>query len=437
VDEDLFIGDLAVSSVQTRGDLAALLRIVHVRADRPSLRALEARARHYRTPLSKTVVSEMLRDTRFPRKAVMLSFLRACGVAEQELEPWRRTWERVAARDQGATGDAANPFSAGTGAPQDTPGRSHPSEPAGRRGDQSPAPVTADRGTGTDNAGDPQDLPRAAAGPLISRRELGSLLRQLRFDAGLTIEQVAERLFCSPSKVSRMETGLRAGTTRDIRDLCDIYGVSDQAQRDYLMGLLRDSKKQGWWQRYDVPFGTYIGLESDATSISMFQPTVVPGLLQTAEYARAISASGGFSSELTEKHVAVRLRRQDLLQQADPPLLEVVVDEAALHRRVGGSAIMKKQLDQLAERSALPNVSVRVIPYAHGVYRAMDSCFCILEFPNQLPGIVYAEGLFGSIFIERAEDLERYRQAFLQTQEASISDHESTELIKKISSEMA
>jgi transcriptional regulator with XRE-family HTH domain len=121
---------------------------------------------------------------------------------------------------------------------------------------------------------DRRSQPEGAPGPPVSRRQLGALLRQLRFNAGLTIEQVAERLRCTPSKVSRMETSFRAGTLRHIRDLCDLYTVTDQAQRDHLVELARQSKRQGWWQSYDLPFaenvqfGTYLGLEGDATSIT-------------------------------------------------------------------------------------------------------------------------------------------------------------------------
>jgi transcriptional regulator with XRE-family HTH domain len=447
VDDYLFTEDIGVSSAQTRDDLAAMLRVVHVRADRPSLRTLEVRTRHYPTPLSKTVVSEMLKGARFPRKAVMLSFLRACGVPGEAMEPWRRTWERVAAGEQGITSHLLT---------------------AERDSQPGPAPLHASQRTSRARAGDPMELARpdyelsadvivpleeemaepphvagsqgqakAAPGPLVRRRELSALLRQLRIDAGLTIEQVAERLLCSPSKVSRMETGIRTGTMRDIRDLCDVYGVTDRAQRDHLTELVRESRRVGWWQAYDVPYGTYIGLEGDATSISVFHTTIIPGLLQTADYTRAIMAGGSLSPEAIEQNVAVRLRRQELLDQGNPPELHVVVDEAALHRRIGSPSIMRAQLHHIIAKSSLPNVSVQVIPYVRGAYEAMDSSFSILEFPNQMAGIVYVEGLFGFIYLEREQDLQRYKDAFLGAQSAAVSDRESIELITMINSNMA
>jgi hypothetical protein len=237
-----------------------------------------------------------------------------------------------------------------------------------------------------------------------------------------------------------METGFRAGTLRDIRDLCDLYTVTDQAQRDHLAALVRQSKRQGWWQSYDLPFaedvqfGTYLGLEGDATSISVFHETLIPGLLQTADYARAVMAGlGNLAPEAAEQYVAVRLRRQALLDQQNPPQLHVVVDEAALRRRVGGSATMRAQLDRLVARCALPNISVQVIPFDHGMYKAVEGgSFTILEFPGQITEIVYTEGLFGSTYLERPQDIERFKDAFVNMRSAAADHQESIDLIAKI-----
>jgi transcriptional regulator with XRE-family HTH domain len=421
VDGNLFTEDIVVTSAQTRDDLAELLRVVHVRADRPSLRSLEATTRHYQTPLSKTIVSEMLKGRRFPRKAVMLSFLRACGVPEEDTEPWRRAWERVASGEQqprlasetadsgrGAPGQALSVGSAvGTGQP-------------------------AELGNGFSEEAEPRNSP----GPQMRRRELSAALRRLRIDAGLTIDQVAERLLCSQSKISRLETGFRTGSLRDIRDLCDLYGVTNQGQRDYLMELARQSRRQGWWQSYDIPFGTYIGLENDASKISMFEATVIPGLLQTAGYARAISQSGNLSVEVAEQHVTIRLRRQELLERENPPDLNFILDEAALHRHIGSSSVMKGQLDHLIAKSRLPHVSIRVIPFEHGAYKALDSSFSILEFPNKVAGAVYVEGFFGAIWMDRERDLWRYQDAFLDAQSVAVGEGESAEMIARIGSTM-
>jgi transcriptional regulator with XRE-family HTH domain len=126
--------------------------------------------------------------------------------------------------------------------------------------------------------------------PTVRRRELGAVLRGLRAEKGLTVDQVAEVLMCSSSKVSRMETGQRGATLRDVRDLCDLYGVTDQTERDRLMSLAREAKQQGWWQPYDLPYSTYVGLEAEALTIKDFDSAVIPGLLQTVNYAAPIGA---------------------------------------------------------------------------------------------------------------------------------------------------
>lgn len=257
----------------------------------------------------------------------------------------------------------------------------------------------------------------------------------------MTIEQVAERLLCSPSKVSRMETGFRSGTMRDVRDLCDLYAVTSAAQRDYLMELARESKRQEWWQSYDLPpdlrlpYGTYIGLEADASSISIFHSSLVPGLLQTADYARFIlkNLHAVRSSEWIEQQVEVRLRRQVLLSRDVPPVLNVVVDEAALHRVAGNSQVMRAQLNRLVQEAARPNISIRVVPYDHGAYRAIENSFSILEFSGETKGVVHVEGLFGWIYLERDQDLQRYTSAFRDTQSIAASDADSVKLITSIS----
>jgi len=444
VSDELFTGDLDIASAQTRSELAAMLRTIHLRADRPSLRTLEARTRHDSTPLSKTVVSEMLKGTRLPRKAVMVSFLRTCGVPEERMEPWHRAWERVAASEQDLPGSttyhqAAKPDLV-------TRRDSNVTHPAALDDTDEPeiSSTHDDRREGITGAStelaarQPQDLAgqqtpsRASPGPLIRRRELGALLRALRASAGMTIEQVAERLLCSPSKVSRMETGFRPVAARDVRDLCDLYQVDD-AQREYLMELSREGRRQGWWQSYDVPYGTFIGLEADAIAIDTYHATIVPGLLQTADYARAVIKVGRLapSPEIIEQRVTLRLTRQRLLTQDNPPQFHAIMDEAALRRIIGSPSFMKAQLDHIIEKSSLPNVAVQVIPYGTGAYPALDSSFTILELPGPLPGVIYVEGLFGSIYLERRQDVERYQHIFQDIQLIAATEQKSIALIAK------
>ncbi len=271
--------------------------------------------------------------------------------------------------------------------------------------------------------------------PTVRKRELGTLLRALRNERGLTVEQVAGRLLCSPSKVSRMETGQRGATLRDVRDLCQFYGVTDEAQVGRLMELARGGKEHGWWQAYDLSseFSTYVGLETDATSTQYYQSTVIPGLLQTADYARAMHevVRPALDPERIDQLVKVRLMRQELLKR-DPPLaVSAIVDEAALHRMVGGASTMRAQLEQLIELSQLPHVTFRVIPYVAGAHQAMDSTFRILKF-STVPDVVYVEGLVGFIYLDRPQDVTRYEEVFESLTEIALSPQESIELIAQL-----
>jgi transcriptional regulator with XRE-family HTH domain len=271
--------------------------------------------------------------------------------------------------------------------------------------------------------------------PTLRRRELGALLRSLRNAQGLTVEQVAERLLCSPSKVSRMETGQRGATLRDVRDLCEIYGVTDENRIAHLMDLARESKQQGWWQPYDLDFATYVGLEEAAITLSYYQSSIVPGILQTRGYARAMHESGWqeYPPGRIDEHVDVRMRRQRLLTR-DPPLrVAVVLDEAVLHREVGGPAVMAEQLGHLAQLTKkLPSVTIQVIPFSSGAHPAMDSMFDILEFAGSAPSLVYVEGLMGWLYLERAPDVGRYVRVFELLRSTALTPKESVELMLEV-----
>ena len=270
--------------------------------------------------------------------------------------------------------------------------------------------------------------------PTVRRRELGALLRALRNEKGLTVEQVAKRLLCSPSKVSRMETGHGIATPRDIRDLCDLYDVTDAAERDRMTDLARQGKQQGWWQSYDLDFGAYVDLESDAIAAQYYSSTVVPGLLQTADYARAMHEAvvPRLAPERVDELVQVRMRRQRLLAREPPLFISAVMDEAALHRAVGGPAVMAAQLERLIEVTRTPSVTVQVVPFAAGAHPAMDSTFRILKFTSPLPDVVYVEGLSGRFLIERSDQIGTYYETFEYLCSAALSPQDSIELIARI-----
>ena len=271
--------------------------------------------------------------------------------------------------------------------------------------------------------------------PTVRRRELGALLRALRNERGFTVDQVAERLLCSPSKVSRMETGHRGATARDVRDLCDFYGVDDPAERARIARLAAEGKQQGWWQSYELDyFAMYVGLEQDATAIRSFKSTTVPGLLQTAGYARAMHESGvpEFSPERIDQLIQVRLTRQQSLTK-DPPLqLWAVLDEPVLHRLVGGYHVMRDQLQRIVEAAQSPNVTIQIIPFSAGAHPAMESSFDILEFGTVTRSLVYVEGLAGNMYLERPEDLQRYKQVFERLRNRALSPQESIELMAEM-----
>jgi transcriptional regulator with XRE-family HTH domain len=273
--------------------------------------------------------------------------------------------------------------------------------------------------------------------PTVRRRELGALLRALRNEKGLTVEQVATSLLCSTSKVSRMETGHGAATARDIRDLCALYDVTDDAKRERLMTLAKEGKQQAWWQPYDLDFSTYVGLEADATVLRYYQCTIVPGLLQTAAYTRAMAEAAipKLAPERIIDLLEVKLTRQQVLTRQEPLRLWAVLDEAALHRVVGGAPVMAEQLDYLVEASARSNITIQLIPYGVGAHPAMDSTFNILEFAGAAPKVVYVEGLVGYYYLERPPDIDRYQQVFDYLSTLALNPEDSVAMIARVNQE--
>ena len=218
----------------------------------------------------------------------------------------------------------------------------------------------------------------------------------------------------SPSKVSRLETGQRGASARDIRDLCDLYEV-DEEQRQHLMELAIEGKQRAWWQPLGVPYTRYVGLEAEATSISDYGLGNMPGLLQTADYARAVvlAAVPRWVPDEVERRVQGRIARQQRLFSEHPPRFEAVVDESVLHRVVGSPAIMRAQLERLLELSDLPHVTLRVIPYDAGALPSGNNKFIILRFAQPtVPDVVFIEGLTGDLYLEEPHDVEIYSTTF-------------------------
>jgi transcriptional regulator with XRE-family HTH domain len=268
--------------------------------------------------------------------------------------------------------------------------------------------------------------------PTVRRRELGALLKQLRIQRGWTAEQVGGWLRFSPSKMSRLETGHRGANARDINDLCDLYGVDDE-QRRRLLELASEGKQRAWWQPLGLPYSTYVGLESEAVSISDFGLGFIPGLLQTADYARAIvsAAVPKWVPEIVEQRLQGRMARQQLLHADNAPFFEAVVDESVLHRVVGSRAIMRAQLERLLELAELPNVTLRVIPYDAGALPAGNNKFIILRFASpDVKDVVYIEGLTGDLYLDEPSDVETYNTTFRTLVQLAAPPHETHDIIE-------
>ncbi|WP_181797853.1 helix-turn-helix transcriptional regulator [Streptomyces sp. WELS2] len=249
--------------------------------------------------------------------------------------------------------------------------------------------------------------------PTVRRRRLGQELRRLRELKGMTAEEVAERLLVSQSKISRLENGRRSISQRDVRDLCGVYEVEDKRIVDSLMEMARDSRQQGWWHTFgDIPYSVYIGLETDAESLRVYEPQIVTGLLQTRPYAEALvrGALPETSAEEIDKRVEVRMRRQERITTERNPLrLWVVLDEAALHRVVGSRLVMREQLEHLIELSELPHITVQVLPFEVGAHPGINGQYAILEFADAADSsVVYLEGVTSDLYLEKAQDVQKY-----------------------------
>jgi len=273
----------------------------------------------------------------------------------------------------------------------------------------------------------------AGASPTVRQRELGVRLRQLRHDLGLTVEDVAGQLLCSATKISRIETGTRRPSLRDVRDLCRIYHVADPAAETALMDLARQAREPGWWTQYgDLVIVPYIGLEQEATAITSFSMYWVPPLLQTEHYARAIITriAPKIDPKIRDERIEARLRRQQLLEQDRPPRYRVLIDEAVLHRQVGGPAVMREQLEKILHLAEEQKATVQVIAFDAGAHASAESNFTYLEFDDStLPGLVFVEGLFSHLYQERPAELARYREAIEYLRDTALSPRDSVNRI--------
>ena len=271
--------------------------------------------------------------------------------------------------------------------------------------------------------------------PTVRQRELGKRLRELRGRHEMTVEDVAEKLLCSATKVSRLETAVRRPSLRDVRDLCVLYGV-DEATSAELMSLARGAREQGWWTQYeDLDLDPYIGLEQEAAAITCFSMYYMPALLQTEDYAQTIikALAPKIDPAIHQQRVEARMRRQERLDGANRPRYRVLLDEATLRRRVGSPVLMAAQLGKVLETARSDKVTIQVITFDAGAHAAADVFFVLLEFEDaNLSPVVFIEGLTGNQYIERKADIARYREATEYLRDSALSPRDSLSLITEV-----
>ena len=254
------------------------------------------------------------------------------------------------------------------------------------------------------------------SGPTVLRILLGSQLRKLREAKGVTRDDAGYTIRASGSKISRMELGRVSFKERDVQDLLDLYGVHGE-EAESLVALAKEANSPGWWHKYGdiLPdwFQVYVGLEEAASLIRLYEVQFIPGLLQTADYARAVVRLGQPSAtpEEVERRVGLRLARQEVLTKPGGPRLWAVLDEAALRRPIGGKEVMRAQLVRLTEAAGEANITLQVVPFRSGGHAAEAGAFTIMRFPEvDLPDVVYLEHLTSALYLDKREDVEKYTE---------------------------
>jgi transcriptional regulator with XRE-family HTH domain len=274
-------------------------------------------------------------------------------------------------------------------------------------------------------------------GPTVRRMILGTQLRRLRERADLSRAEAGYSIRGSDSKISRLELGRVGFKERDVADLLTLYGVTDTTEREQFLALVRESNQPGWWHRYNdlMPkwFEDFVGLEEAASRIQAYELQFVPGLLQTEEYARVVASHGRpeAANEDVERRVALRMRRQRMLSGPLAPKLWAVIDESVLHRPLGGSKLLRAQLDRMLELTALPHIALQVVPH-HKSGFAAEGAFTLLRFAEpELPNIAYVEHLTGALYLEKPDEIEVYSRALDRLAVDAETPERSRQLLSK------
>lgn len=284
---------------------------------------------------------------------------------------------------------------------------------------------------------------RMTTGPTVRRRRLGTELRKLRESNGYKLEEVAAQLGVAPSTLSRIETGKAPTKSAYLGQMLEMYRVVDQAQRQVLVDMAREGHRKGWWAAYDdvLPsgFDIYVGLEAETAAIRGYEISVVHGLLQTPQYARAVLSEmfPRHAVEQIDRLVDLRIQRQQRFDD-DPPLeLWAILDEAVIRRPVGGQAVMRGQLEHLLKMTARPGLTLQVLPFSCGAHAGHGGPFSILEFPNRTDAeVAYVESVAGNLYLEKDREVRLRVEAFDRLRAAALAPGASLELINRLAHEL-
>jgi Domain of unknown function (DUF5753)/Helix-turn-helix domain len=311
----------------------------------------------------------------------------------------------------------------------------------GRQGERALGAHPLDAGARMSTDDEP---PADISGPTVPRMILGNQLHRFRDAAGITPDRAGYEIRASRSKISRLENGRVGFKERDVADLLDLYGVTDEETRAGLMTLARQANAPGWWSRYggDIMtdwFEEYLGLEAAASVIRAFELQFVHGLFQTEAYARAVTLLGNTAapSEEIDRRVGLRLKRQDLLTGSKPPQVWAVLDEGALRRPVGGPAVMRGQLQRLIEVATLRQVTIQVVPFSRGGHAAAGGSFTVLRFgADDVPDVVYIEQLTSALYLDKREDVDHYLEVMNHLSTEAFTPAQTTQFLAEIIKEM-
>jgi len=285
--------------------------------------------------------------------------------------------------------------------------------------------------------------PADISGPTVPRMILGNQLHRFREAAGISPDRAGHEIRASRSKISRMENGRVGFKERDVADLLDLYGITDEETRAGLLTLARQANAPGWWSKYGGDIMTdwleeYLGFEAAASVIRAFELQFVHGLFQTEAYARAVTllGNGAAPTEEIDRRVGLRLKRQELLASSRSPQVWVVIDEGALRRPVGGRAVMRGQLNRLIEVAELRYVTIQVVPFSRGGHAAAGGSFTVLRFGDEdVPDVVYIEQLTSALYLDKREDVDHYLEVMNHLSTEALTPAQTAQFLAEITKE--